>query len=243
MESPNYKLERLDFDGPLDVLLSLIEKHKLDIRDLPIAHLLEQYLAFIRECEEQNWDLTADFIEMIARLTYIKSYSLLPPSENTEEEEDPKQELERMLQEYARYKQLAGELRSDYIGDRIWFREGNDETLPKPPSDFRFIPDKLQNAYRRVLIKYAAMQPDPGRLGTLINTTYVPITACVSRLTERFRETPRMEFEKIFDACRSRSEIIATFLAILELLRCGRLDMTAEDEKVELFVIDDTEGE
>lgn len=242
MESPNYKLERLDFDGPLDVLLSLIEKHKLDIRDLPISQLLEQYLAFIRECEEQNWDLTADFIEMIARLTYIKSYSLLPPSEE-EQEEDPKLELERMLQEYARYKQLAGELRGDYIGDQIWFREGNDESLPKPPADFRFVSDKLQNAYRRVLIKYAAMQPDPQKLGTLINTTYVPVTVCVSRLTERFGVTPRMEFEKIFDTCRSRSEIIATFLAILELLRCGKLDLTTKDEIVELFVIDDTEGE
>ena len=104
-ETPTYKFEV--FEGPLDLLLSLIEKHKIDIYDIQISLLLEQYMLYIKEAKERNWDLTADFIEMAARLMYIKSYSLLPPKEGEEEEEDPKLDLERMLRAYAKYKQIS----------------------------------------------------------------------------------------------------------------------------------------
>ena len=105
---PTYKLEV--FEGPLDLLLSLIEKHKIDIYDIQISLLLEQYLDYIDRAQQQDWNLTADFIEMAARLTYIKSYALLP-QEETEEDEDPKQTLEQMLQQYAKYKNLSQQLR------------------------------------------------------------------------------------------------------------------------------------
>ena len=121
--APTYKFEV--FEGPLDLLLSLIEKHKIDIYDIKISLLLEQYMLYIKEAKERNWDLTADFIEMAARLMYIKSYSLLPPKEGDEEEEDPKLDLERMLRAYAKYKQLSEQMREDYIGNKIFFRDVN----------------------------------------------------------------------------------------------------------------------
>ena len=238
MDTPIYQLEGMNFNGPLDVLLSLIEKHKLDIHDLPISTLLDQYTAFIRQCEEQNWSLTADFIEMTARLMYIKSYTLLPPS-GDEEEEDPKQELEHLLQEYAKYKSLSAELREQYIGGSIFFRETPPDDLPKPPASYNYVSDKLEAAYRRILIRYSSQLPDKGKLSTIISTTYVPVTTRLTHLTHRFKAEKKIDFEKIFEDCSSRSEIIATFLAILELLRDGQLDMETEGERISLFVIDD----
>jgi len=238
METPIYQFESMDFNGPLDVLLSLIEKHKLDIHDLPISTLLDQYTEFIRHCEEQNWSLTADFIEMTARLMYIKSYTLLPPSADGEEE-DPKQELEHLLQEYAKYKSLSEELRSQYVGNSIFFRETTPDDLPKPPANYNYVSDKLQAAYRRILIKYSSQLPDKGKLSTIISTSYVSVTSRLNHLTYRFRAEKKIDFEHVFEDCSSRSEIIATFLAILELLRDGQLNIEAEGDRISLFVIED----
>lgn len=238
MEKPIYRFDNMDFNGPLDVLLELIDKQKLNIHDLPISLLLDQYNEFLRSCEEQNWSLTADFIEMAARLMYIKSYTLLPKSEK-EDEEDPKEELEHLLEEYAKYKSLSEELRASYIGGSLFFRDTSPDDLPKPPADYNYISDRLQTAYRRVLIKYASRLPDKGKLSTIISTSYVPVTDRVAHLARVFETKKRINFDDVFSDCESRSEIIATFLAILELLRCGQLDMSAEGDSVTLFVIDD----
>ena len=158
-----YKFEV--FEGPLDLLLSLIEKHKIDIYDIKISLLLEQYMLYIKEAKERNWDLTADFIEMAARLMYIKSYSLLPPKEGDEEEEDPKLDLERMLRAYAKYKQLSEQMREDYIGNKIFFRDVRQEGLPKPPQD----DDKIfrKNAF---IAQFSGAYRNKGSLGRLTHS-------------------------------------------------------------------------
>ena len=167
-ETPTYKFEV--FEGPLDLLLSLIEKHKIDIYDIQISLLLEQYMLYIKEAKERNWDLTADFIEMAARLMYIKSYSLLPPKEGEEEEEDPKLDLERMLRAYAKYKQISEQMRGDYIGNRIFFRDVRQEGLPKPPQNYNYEAERLEKIYRRLMIKYSAKRLSSRRFQALIGT-------------------------------------------------------------------------
>ena len=172
-ETPTYKFEV--FEGPLDLLLSLIEKHKIDIYDIQISLLLEQYMLYIKEAKERNWDLTADFIEMAARLMYIKSYSLLPPKEGEEEEEDPKLDLERMLRAYAKYKQISEQMRGDYIGNRIFFRDVRQEGLPKPPQDYNYEAERLEKIYRRLMIKYSAKTLSSRSFQALIGTKVVSV--------------------------------------------------------------------
>ena len=168
--APTYKFEV--FEGPLDLLLSLIEKHKIDIYDIKISLLLEQYMLYIKEAKERNWDLTADFIEMAARLMYIKSYSLLPPKEGDEEEEDPKLDLERMLRAYAKYKQLSEQMREDYIGNKIFFRDVRQDGLPKPPQEYNYEAERLEKIYRKnaFIAQFSGAYRNKGSLGRLTHS-------------------------------------------------------------------------
>lgn len=236
-KSPTYKFEV--FEGPLDLLLSLIEKHKIDIYDIKISLLLEQYMLYIKEAKERNWDLTADFIEMAARLMYIKSYSLLPPKEGEEEEEDPKLDLERMLRAYAKYKQLSEQMREDYIGNRIFFRDVRQEGLPKPPQEYNYEAERLEKIYRRLMIKYSAKTLSSRSFQALIGTKVVSVGSRIVYVEERLSGGKPVMFHSLFTSCKSRSEIVATFLAVLELLRNGRIDMEDDGDDIALELIEE----
>lgn len=226
---PTYKLEV--FEGPLDLLLSLIEKHKIDIYDIQISLLLEQYLDYIDRAQQQDWNLTADFIEMAARLTYIKSYALLP-QEETEEEEDPKQTLEQMLQQYAKYKNLSQQLRQTYIGGRIFFRDQIPDNLPKPDPKYQYPAQRLEKIYRTLMIRYSARNLSSSNFTKLIGTKFISVGSKVGYLLTRLQRNRTERFERLFDECTSRSDIVATFLAVLELLRSGRLDMETKQDDI-----------
>lgn len=239
MDSPTYKLEV--FEGPLDLLLGLIEKHKIDIYDIKISLLFEQYMLYIKQAEEQNWDLTADFIEMAARLMYIKSYSLLPPKEGEEDEEDPKLDLERMLQEYAQYKKISEQMREDYIGNKIFFRDVREQDLPKPPQNYNYEVERLEKIYRRLMIKFSSKNLSSQSFQKLIGTKVISVSSRIAYVEKRLSSEKSLMFLSLFDECSSRSEIVATFLAVLELLRYGRLDMEDREEDIELTVNPDVE--
>ena len=237
VEAQTYKFEV--FEGPLDLLLSLIEKHKIDIYDIKISLLLEQYMLYIKEAKERNWDLTADFIEMAARLMYIKSYSLLPPKEGDEEEEDPKLDLERMLRAYAKYKQLSEQMREDYIGNKIFFRDVRQEGLPKPPQEYNYEAERLEKIYRRLMIKYSAKTLSSRSFQALIGTKVVSVGSRIVYVEERLSGGKPVMFHSLFTSCKSRSEIVATFLAVLELLRNGRIDMEDDGDDIALELIEE----
>lgn len=117
MQKISFKLEV--FEGPMDLLLSLISKHKLNIYDIEISSLLEQYLAYLDQCREQDLELAGEFLEMAARLIYIKTASLLPRPEEAQKE---KQALQGALIEYALCKQAAQVLAQRYVGGKIYTR-------------------------------------------------------------------------------------------------------------------------
>lgn len=238
MDGPIYKLQV--FDGPLDLLLTLTERHKIDIHDIQISLLLEQYMDYLAQCRAQNWELTADFIEMTARLMYIKSYSLLPPKEEPDEE-DPKAELERMLQQYAEYKRLSAQLAQGYIGGQIFFRDPPADELPKTSGITTYEPDRLEIAFRRLLIKFAAAQPQQGAFKKIMSTGYVSVSERIRYVQDMFRRVQSAPFDDIFSECESKSELIATFLAVLELLRLGKLDIRDEPDGITVFISEEQE--
>lgn len=123
------------FDGPLDLLLHLISKNKVSIYDIPIAEILEQYMAVLREAETMDMDVAGDFIAMAAQLVYIKSRMLLPKREETPEEDDPRTELVDMLLEYQRFRQATA-----------FFREKGEEgadMLTRPPETLENVPREV----------------------------------------------------------------------------------------------------
>ncbi len=228
MNEPTYRLE--GFEGPLDVLLTLIERHKIDIYNIEISLLLEQYLNWMDEAREKNLEITADFLEMASRLVYIKSCSLLPKTE--EDEEDPKWLLEQMLIEYAKYKRVSQQMRPKYQGDKIWFKEQLPKDLPKPDYEAGKESSLLLETYVKLMKRHKdRLHPPKESFDRIVKTQFIAVgTKIVSVMRVLVKKT-RSSFKSLFHGAKSRSEIVATFLALLELMRSGRVEVRdTEDE-------------
>ena len=131
MDKILYKLDT--FEGPLDLLLTLIQKNKVSIYDIPIVEITAQYLEAIDGIEEANLDNTSEFLVMASNLLYIKSKMLLPKNEEEEDEEDPREELARRLAEYQQFKEASKELRkSEFTTKEMVFREPEKIKFPMP---------------------------------------------------------------------------------------------------------------
>ena len=232
-EKPTYKLET--FEGPLDLLLSLIEKHKLDIYDIEISLLTQQYMEYIEAAQQQNTELTENFLEMASHLLYIKSCSLLP---SDEPEEDPKEALEAMLIEYAKYKKLAAKMKEAYIGHLIFARQSEPEGLPVLSPEYSSSPDRLIEAYSRIIERNDRKKPvSVSAFKKLVGTKFVSVPSTVIFVLTRLMKRGSTKLRSLFNADDGRSGIVATFLAVLELLRHGRVDIkndspTGEDVEI-----------
>lgn len=225
MASPEFKLEK--FEGPLDLLLSLIAKHKLDIYDIPISQLLEQYLEYIAKMQEQDMDVASEFLEMAARLVYIKTAMLLPQHE--EEAEELKIELEGQLLEYSVCKQVAAELKGKNIGGDLYVRETEEIELPKT---FEGTVDKqkLLEAYIAVAGRRQRKMPPPASAFTqIVARKMVSISSRVTIILSKVMGGS-IPIEEIWLSNNDRYELVASFLAVLELIRHSRV-LVSDDGK------------
>jgi len=211
--NPRFQLDI--FEGPLDLLLHLIKKNEVDVHDIPIALITDQYLAYLGLFEQLNLDLAGEYLVMAATLMQIKSRLLLPPAEGEgEEEEDPRSELVQQLEEYQRFRAAAAQLADRDILDRDVFRRSPEE----PDSETRELPRlrelelaDLVDALREVLRRL----PDD-KTHEIIGER-IPIADRIPVILERLRDGD-VEFESLFERS-SRRELIATFLALLELVK------------------------
>lgn len=222
MSEPTYRLE--GFEGPLDVLLTLIERHKIDIYNIEISLLLEQYLKWMDDAREKNLEITADFLEMASRLVYIKSCSLLPKAED--EEEDPKWLLEQMLIEYAKYKRVALQMRPKYQGDKILFKDHAPTDLPKPDYEAGKESSLLLETYVKLMKRHKdRIHPPKESFDRIVKTQFISVGTKIVSVMRVLVKRSRSSFKSLFRGSKSRSEIVATFLALLELMRSGRVEV------------------
>lgn len=220
--SLTFKLEV--FEGPLDLLLSLIEKNKIDIYDIEISILLEQYLEYIDTARKYDIELAADFLEMASQLMYIKSCSLLPKQE--QEEEDPKQLLESMLLEYSKYKKIASGFQQNYIGDRIFLREWEPENLPHPLKEYKYTVNDIKKAYDRLLIKSKNMQPlSLSSFSGIVGVKFISVGSKIIYILRTLIKKGAITLTELFGTGLKKPEIVPTFLALLELFRSGRINI------------------
>ncbi|MBQ5742755.1 MAG: segregation/condensation protein A [Clostridia bacterium] len=228
MNEPTYRLE--GFEGPLDVLLTLIERHKIDIYNIEISLLLEQYMKWMDDARERNLDITADFLEMASRLVYIKSCSLLPKTED--EEEDPKWLLEQMLIEYAKYKRVALQLRPQYQGDRIWFKDHAPTDLPKPDYEGGKESSLLLDTYLKLMKRHKdRIHPPKESFDRIVKTQFIAVGTKIVSVMRVLVKKSRSSFKSLFKGAKSRSEVVATFLALLELMRSGRVEVLDTEDQ------------
>lgn len=248
----SYKLEK--FEGPLDLLLHLIDKNKVDIYDIPIVEITRQYLEYVNQMEREDLNIVSDFLVMASTLLDIKSRMLLPAKEDEEgEEEDPRAELVARLLEYKRYKMMAQELLDlEEDAQGILFKP---PTVPKevakyePPVDLDQLLDgltlaKLQRIFEGVM-KRQEDKVDPIRssFGT-IKKEPVSLEERVMDVLRFARKKRRFSFRQMLTRQGDKLEIVVTFLAVLELMKVGKLSLTQEhtfdDMEIEIL---EKEGE
>jgi segregation and condensation protein A len=219
----DYPVRLQNFEGPLDLLLHLIKKHELDIYDIPIALITRQYLEYLDLMVELDLDLAGEFLVMAATLIHIKSRTLLPRPDPTQEdpEEDPREALVRRLLEHQRFKAAAELLHEKEIQRSAqWGRP--DERLvdlvgdaPEPEVEVDLF--SLMTAFRQVLDR-ARQRPR-----VLLPPEQIPIEVRIEQLMARLSETEACGFEELFSDVQTRAGMIVTFLAILEMIRLKRI--------------------
>ncbi|HQZ41001.1 MAG TPA: segregation/condensation protein A [Vicinamibacterales bacterium] len=215
----NIKLQA--FEGPLDLLVHLIRKNKVDVYDIPIALVTRQYLDYLDLLQELNLDVASEFLVMAATLIHIKSRMLLPRPETAAgdpmEEEDPRDALVRRLLEHERFKAAAELLHErETIRNAQWTRpDERVEALAGEDYEPELEVDlfSLLSAFKQVLERARERPPVP------LPPEQISIEARIDQLLERLSETEACGFEDLFDDANSRPELIVTFLALLEMIR------------------------
>ena len=221
-----FKLE--DFEGPLDLLLYLVSKNKMNIYDIEIVALIDQYVSMVNGLPVYQMESASEFIEMAARLVQMKSYFLLPKSE---EAERMKEELTGMLVEYSACKEVAAQLRSMAEGVYTVVREPAEVELD---TEYRLRHDVylLEEAYNA--LQGRSRQKQPPRQEQVEPLTTAPFVSVTSRIIHVLRGlmTGRVRrLRQLFVKEGGRSQTVATFLAVLELVRAGRIAI-ADDESL-----------
>jgi len=218
-----YKVKLDSFEGPLDLLLHLIRKHEVDIYDIPIALITEQYLAYLGLMEEMDLDVAGEFLVMASTLIHIKSRTLLPRPDPTQEdaeaEEDPREALVRRLLEHQKYKAAAGLLhdRETLRGAQFGRPDGSVAAAAGDDYEPEFEVDlfSLMAAFRGVLERASRRPP-----AMVLPPDQISIEDRMHQLLSRLSETEACGFEDLFtDGDGSRSFMIVTFLALLEMIR------------------------
>lgn len=227
MENPTYKLET--FEGPLDLLLKLIEKNKVQITDIPIALIFEQYMEYIDEMKRMDMEVAGEFIVMASELMLIKSKMLLPKQEN---DEDPRQKLAEALAEYSRMKAAA-----EYLAGRFEDYSGRlaKDTDEVSPDSGRLEPQSAE-ALRRAMLgvmraldknqvekinKEFAEQP----FEKILRTPIVPVAGKIFGVIRYLVKHGETLYTSILLTAETKSELIATFLAVLELIKKNRVTL------------------
>ena len=228
------------FEGPLDLLLHLIEKNKIDIYDIPIAGITDQYLEYVRQMDHEDLDVTSEFLVMAATLLDIKSRMLLPrekDDETGEEEGDPREELVRRLLEYKMYKYLSEELAvyREQAGVR-YFRA---QKLPREVLDYRppinydeLLKDtdlqSLQKIFGEVLRrKKSRRDPIRGGFGK-IRREEISLDNKTLYIRAYLQAHPRTDFRALLESRESREEVIVTFLILLELMKTQKVHIVQD---------------
>ena len=233
MEALSYKLET--FEGPMDLLLHLISKKKVKIEDVPIMELVEQYLDYVKQMKEENLDVASDFLEMAARLVYIKTVSLLPVHE--EEADRLAEELRGELTEYRDCQLMAGKLAQQANGFNYFSRKPE---VIKADAKYTRIhePNELYKHYMAAVGKGKRKLPPPVEaFSGIIAKKIVSVSSRFAYILKKLNKNKKQTFNSIFDKSTSRSEMVATFMAMLALVKSKKVIVEGEGDDADIVLV------
>lgn len=226
MEQYTIKME--NFEGPLDLLCHLIDKNKMDICDIKICEITDQYLAYLNEMQQMNLDVTSEFIVMASRLIYLKSKSLLP---SVVEEDEEEIDLVQMLIEYKKYKEFTFTLkeRIEEFGGKFYKLPDKLE-LPKEKLNKTFEPDLIPQIYKDFVTKEIEKKNlNANNINRLAVSEKVTIKSKIREILKELWKKPTFVFNKMFSLKkRSKVEVVTAFLSLLELSKMSRITVTQD---------------
>ena len=227
------------FEGPLDLLLHLIDKNKIDIYDIPIVEITNQYMEYIQEMQDKDLNIMSEFLLMAATLLDIKCRMLLPVEVNEDgEEEDPRAELVEQLLQYKMYKYMSYELKDRQLdGEKLWFKEADipDEVKEyQEPVDLDVLLEgitlsRLDQIFKDVMRRqHEKIDPVRSNFGK-IEKEEVTVEDKMDFLNQYISEHRQFRFRDLLQNQKSKVQIIVTFLAILEMMKMGTVKVEQEN--------------
>ena len=232
-----YIVSLKQFDGPLDLLLTLISSAKLDIQDIFVSEITEQYLESMKLVDELDMDSASEFLQMAATLLEIKSRAMLPKPPKPEEEGalSPEEELIRQLTEYKQFKEISARMHQLEEEARSLLTKLPEEyPLPPPSIEITGLTlEKLAKAFRKVLERAEAAERSENMAQREIRRDSFTVAGCMVRISRRLK-SGSCRFSEFFAEDYSREEVITMFLAILELARLSRLHIEQGDPYEEI---------
>ncbi len=218
-----FKLE--EFEGPLDLLLSLVAKNKVEICDIPIALIFDQYMEHLALMQSMDMDIAGEFIVMASELMYIKSRMLLPSEE--EEAEDPRARLAEALLEYKRIKEASGILGERFENYGRRYSKDTDEI----PADSGYIEphdaELLREAFMRMFKRIKSAEKESSEIEIpfekILRAPIVPVSVKIYSVLRLIKKSGSIRYTEVLGTARTRSELIAIFMSVLELIKNGRV--------------------
>jgi len=237
-----YQVKLQVFEGPLDLLLQLIKKNKVDIYDIPISKITEQYLEYLDVIKQCNLEVVGDYLALAAQLSLIKSRMLLPQMPSEDEVDDPRAELVQLLLEYERYKNAAEDLESrDILGKEVFIRGlSYFDEFGDAAQETEIVKTDLWSlveAFKEVCLRRQFELTED----IVFTIESFSIEEKTSELIEFLKTNGKYDFKNIFNKMVSKAEIIITFLTILELVKNEIIGIKHEnpEDEIELFYIGD----
>lgn len=234
-----YIVSLKQFDGPLDLLLTLISNAKVDIQDIFVSEITEQYLETMKLVDELDMDSASEFLQMAATLLEIKSRAMLPkpPKPENEDELSPEEALIRQLTEYKQFKEASERMHQLEEEARALMTKMPEE-YPLPPPNIEITGltlDKLVRAFQRVLARAEASEQAENMANREILRDQFTVSGCMSRIARKLRGG-RFAFSELFDERMSRAELITMFSALLEMAKLGRVHIEQEAAYEEIYL-------
>ncbi|MCD8342643.1 MAG: segregation/condensation protein A [Clostridiales bacterium] len=250
METPVYHLEGVvhtrseleNFDGPLDLILSLLSKNKMEIQDIQISLILDQYFAWMEQRKALDLDVASEFVTMASHLVYIKTRMLL--SINDEEAQSEMEELIASLEArqrseaYAKVQLVVPQLESRFEQGRNYITKQPESIAPDKTYRYQHKPEDLLNAMKRLYEAGAEpVRPAQEMLSGIVGREPYPVTEKAKEILDRLVLFSVTRFKALFLGSRSRSELVATFLAVLELCKSRKIRLAGTDDNCTVTVI------
>lgn len=231
MQTNKYAIKIENFEGPLDLLCHLIDKNKMDIYDIKISEITDQYIAYIKQMEEMNLDITSEFLIMASTLLYIKSKQLLPKQQEEVEELTEEQLIQRII-DYKKYKEITKKLRENYelFSNRL-FKEAENIELPKQKLEKNYTKELIPELYEQIIEKNKnRLNKNAENIKKIAITDTYTVASKVKEMFKELLKRPKFVFNKMYTLSKcNKVEVVTAFTGLLELTRRSKVKTVQEE--------------